>query len=111
MFASLVKTQQDFEHEKAKKILGPRPDTAPNRLLAYLFAHPALKEIREVKTKEKVVNFLKILNKRKIQITMLRSLSFRGIPEQPKILRMIVWKVLIGYLPIETHKWEQHIKA
>jgi TBC1 domain family member 13 len=64
-----------------------------------------------VKTKEKVVNFLKILNKRKIQITMLRSLSFRGIPEQPKILRMIVWKVLIGYLPTETHKWETHIKA
>ena len=42
---------------------------------------------------------------------MLRSLAFRGIPDQPKLLRAIVWKVLIGYLPTETHKWEQHVKA
>lgn len=42
---------------------------------------------------------------------MLRSLSFRGIPDQPKLLRAIVWKILIGYLPTETHKWEQHLKT
>ena len=48
---------------------------------------------------------------------MLRSLAFRGIPcgegDGPvniKILRIIVWKVIIGYLPTETHKWEQHMK-
>jgi hypothetical protein len=45
---------------------------------------------------------------------MLRSLAFRGIPcgqgdtggVNIKALRMIVWKVVIGYLPTETHKWE-----
>lgn len=48
---------------------------------------------------------------------MLRSLAFRGIPcgegdsgVTIKALRMIVWKVIIGYLPTETHKWEQHMK-
>ena len=42
---------------------------------------------------------------------MLRSLSFRGIPSDVKLLRTVVWKVLIGYLPTETHKWEPHMKA
>ena len=41
---------------------------------------------------------------------MLRSLAFRGIPDEVRPLRSIVWKVLIGYLPLETHKWEQHLK-
>ena len=65
-FASLSKTIQDQEHDKAKLILGPKPETAPNRILAYLFSHPSLLLIREIKTKEKVVQFLKILNKCKI---------------------------------------------
>jgi hypothetical protein len=103
---NLIKTVQEQEHDRAKLILGPKPENAPNRVLGHLFAHPQLQAIREIKTKEKVVNFLKILNKRKIQITMLRSLSFRGIPGELKLLRSVVWKVLIGYLPTETHKWE-----
>ena len=84
---------------------------APNLLLQRLFDHPNLKTIKDVKTKTQVINFMKILNKRKIPITMLRSLSFRGIPgDNIQLLRTIVWKVLIGYLPTETHKWETHMK-
>lgn len=41
---------------------------------------------------------------------MLRSLAFRGIPTAVRPLRRIVWMILIGYLPLETHKWEQHIR-
>ena len=48
---------------------------------------------------------MKIINRRKIEIAMLRSLSFRGIPSEIKGLRPIIWKVLIGYLPRETGKW------
>ena len=77
---TLVKSRSELEHESAKKIMGPRPEHAPNRLLSQLFEHPHLQNIKDVKTKEKTVNFMKILNKRKIPITMLRSLSFRGIP-------------------------------
>jgi hypothetical protein len=62
-----------------------------------------------LKTRETVINFLKILNRRKIEIAMLRSLSFRGIPSGIKGLRSIVWKVLIGYLPRETKKWEETV--
>ena len=63
-----------------------------------------------LKTKETVINFLKILNRRKIEIAMLRSLSFRGIPSDIKGLRPIAWKVLIGYLPRETKKWDEVMK-
>ena len=65
-FATFARSTEDYEFDKAKKILGPKPETAPNRILAYLFAHPAIPQIKEVKTKEKVVNLLKVLNKRKI---------------------------------------------
>ena len=41
---------------------------------------------------------------------MLRSLSFRGIPSEVKGLRPLVWKILLGYLPKETAKWESIIK-
>jgi hypothetical protein len=85
--------------------------------LSYLFSHPGIQKIKDKSTKGRLIDFLKVLNKRKIQITMLRSLAFRGIPcgegDGPvtiKILRTIVWKVIIGYLPTETHKWEQHMK-
>jgi hypothetical protein len=53
---------------------------------------------------------MKVLNKRKINITMLRSLSFRGIPSDVKGLRPIVWRVLLNYLPLETGKWESFLK-
>ena len=67
-------------------------------------------ELGVLKTKETVINFLKILNRRKIEIAMLRSLSFRGIPTEIKGLRPIAWKVLIAYLPRETKKWEETMK-
>jgi hypothetical protein len=67
-------------------------------------------ELGVLKTKETVINFLKILNRRKIEIAMLRSLSFRGIPTEIKGLRSIAWKVLIAYLPRETKKWEETMK-
>jgi hypothetical protein len=37
---SFIKSVEEVEFEKAKKILGPKPESAPNRILAYLFAHP-----------------------------------------------------------------------
>lgn len=63
-----------------------------------------------LKVKESVINFLKILNRRKVEIAMLRSLAFRGIPSEIKGLRPLVWKVLLGYLPRETAKWESVMK-
>ena len=60
--------------------------------------------------KERSVNIMKVLSKRRIDITMLRSLSFRGIPSEVKGLRPVVWRVLLGYLPRETAKWESFLK-
>jgi hypothetical protein len=53
---------------------------------------------------------MKILNKRRINMTMLRSLAFRGIPSEVTLLRPIVWRVLLGHLPKETAKWEQTMR-
>ena len=63
------------------------------------------KDYQSLKTKEIVINFIKIINRKKIEISMLRSLSFRGIPSQIKGLRPLVWKILLEYLPRDTSKW------
>jgi len=42
---------------------------------------------------------------------MLKSLAFRGIPSEIKGLRPLVWKVLLGYLPRETAKWENVMRS
>lgn len=60
--------------------------------------------------KERTVNLMKVLCKRKINITMLRSLSFRGIPSEIRSLRPIIWRVLLNYLPKETSKWDSFVK-
>jgi TBC1 domain family member 13 len=60
--------------------------------------------------KERVINFMKILGKRRINMTMLRSLAFRGVPSDVPGLRPIVWRVILGYLPRETSKWDAYLK-
>ena len=41
---------------------------------------------------------------------MLRSLCFRGVPNEVPNLRPIIWRVLLGHLPRETAKWDQTLK-
>jgi len=53
---------------------------------------------------------MKILAKRRINMTMLRSLAFRGIPSEVPLLRPLVWRVLLGHLPKETARWEQAMR-
>jgi hypothetical protein len=48
------------------KMRGPNPETAPNRLLQHLFSLPELQKIQDKSTKGRVIDYLKILNKRKI---------------------------------------------
>ena len=88
----------------------PKPETAPNKFLAKLFDSPQVNTIQTFWIKERVINFMKILGKRRINMIMLRSLAFRGVPNEVQGLRSVVWRVLLGYLPRETAKWEQFLK-
>ncbi len=88
----------------------PKPESAPNKFLERLFRAPQTEAIDTFWVKERVVNFMKILGKRRINMVMLRSLAFRGVPNEVPGLRPIVWRVLLGYLPRETAKWELHLK-
>lgn len=99
------------ERKRLEALQVPRVEQARNTLISELIwsvkVSPLVNsnDIAILKTKETVINFLKIINRRKIEIAMLRSLSFRGIPFEIKGLRPLVWKVLIGYLPRETADW------
>lgn len=94
----------------------PAEEKASNELIKELIvsfnmsAFANTNDFEKLKTKETIINFIKILNRRKVDIAMLRSLSFRGIPNEIKGLRPLVWKVLLGYLPRETSKWEDEMR-
>ena len=57
-------------------------------------------------TYERTGLFLKVLNKAKINLVCLKSISFRGIPSECNGLRGVIWRLMLGYLPIETNRWE-----
>jgi hypothetical protein len=37
-----MQTPKEAEFDEARKMLGPKPETAPNRILACLFSHPGI---------------------------------------------------------------------
>lgn len=58
------------------------------------------------KVQEKKEKFMELLKKSPIDIKSLRLLSFTGIPDEFPQLRSLIWKLLIGYLPLDVTKWE-----
>ncbi len=93
-----------------------QPEVADVELTKYLRGSPANKYIRPLfyqrvseACSERTGLFLKVLNRPKINLVYLRSISFRGIPSECKGLRGIVWRLLLGLLPADTKSWEQVI--
>jgi hypothetical protein len=60
---------------------------------------------------ERVSSFVKILNKTKINMVLLKSLSFGGVPNECRGLRGVVWRLLFNCLPPEPQKWEHALKT
>jgi len=58
----------------------------------------------------RILMFVKVLNLEPINITLLRSLAFRGIPEECKGLRTLVWNILLGYLGDRPSKWDEEME-
>ncbi len=59
---------------------------------------------------ERISNFLKILNKTKVNMVLLKSLAFAGVPTECTGLRGVVWRLLFGQLPVEPQKWESFLQ-
>ncbi|CAD8135682.1 unnamed protein product [Paramecium octaurelia] len=60
-------------------------------------------------TKSRIEKFLEILDKPKINLNELKKLSNFGVPDDIKGLRSLVWKLLLGYLPVDRTKWNSTI--
>ena len=41
----------------------------------------------------------------------LQKLTFNGIPNYVKCLRPIVWRILLGSLPVDTNDWTKQIET
>ena len=63
------------------------------------------------KTRDRIVYFLKALNRTKIMLPSLRHLAFQGIPDEVKSLRPLVWRLLLNYLPLRPEEWMSYIKS
>ena len=49
--------------------------------------------------------------KRKIKLSQLQDIAFYGVPDSPKGLRSITWRVLLGLLPLSTSQWPDRLKS
>eukprot|EP00826_Nyctotherus_ovalis_P002758 TRINITY_DN10555_c0_g3_i2.p1 TRINITY_DN10555_c0_g3~~TRINITY_DN10555_c0_g3_i2.p1 ORF type:complete len:414 (+),score=112.91 TRINITY_DN10555_c0_g3_i2:73-1314(+) len=78
---------------------------AKNRIIEILLSQEVPKQ-----SLQRTAQFLKILNKTKINLVLLKSLSFGGIPAECEGLRGVVWRLLFGQLPPETAKWEEFLR-
>ena len=65
---------------------------------------------KNLRTSKKVVErskyILNILQGPKINLHTLQAVCFHGIPDELSSLRALCWKVLLGYLPENTSKWQ-----
>lgn len=74
-----------------------------NEILAHLFKKLPSKIPK--KAKKRVVFFLKAINRDTIDMTSLKAVAFRGVPDEVRSLRGVVWRLLLNYLPNKTSKW------
>ena len=64
------------------------------------------------KVKERVQYFIKAFTKfDPLNIKMIKSIAFYGVPDEIRSLRPIVWRVLLGYFPAEKSKWSEILKS
>lgn len=58
------------------------------------------------KVKERVKHFVKALTEfDPLNIKMIKSLAFYGIPDEIRSLRPLIWRILFGYFPADKFKW------
>jgi len=80
--------------------------------------HPPANRFIEALFKQKVNKscfgrtgiFLRTLNQPRINLVCLKSYAFRGIPNECIGLRVIIWRILLNYLPAETNTWDDFLQ-
>ena len=40
----------------------------------------------------------------------IKAISEKGIPDDPQMLRALIWKINLGYLSLENDNWEEYLK-
>ena len=40
----------------------------------------------------------------------IKTISEKGIPDDPQMLRALIWKINLGYLSLENDNWEEYLK-
>jgi hypothetical protein len=46
-----------------------------------------------------------------VQRALLHSLAFKGIPDEAQALRPLVWRLLLGYVPLHRSQWEDELRS
>jgi hypothetical protein len=75
-----------------------------------LLSNKQLEAQGSLKVREQGSSILRALNQEEIDLTQLQSLTFNGIPDEIKGLRPLIWRILLGHLPLETSTWDEHLE-
>ena len=63
------------------------------------------------KAVDRIKYILEILHMPQINVPSLQAICFQGIPDGCRGLRSLCWKVLVGYLPEKTAKWQENLNT
>ena len=102
---------QQPQQRAVKKHVPPSYPPPPPPVLAVPQAQKARPKQPSILTpSEREIAYRKAVRMEVVDMDVVRSLAFYGIPDTPD-LRPIFWKLLLGYLPPETAAWEKHLAA
>lgn len=77
----------------------------------YLYDEMEKQKIYSSKIKDRINLFLKALTRfDPLNLKMICSLSFHGIPDEIRPLRALYWRIILGYLPENKNKWSMLIE-
>ena len=68
-----------------------------------------INNISSEKIKIRILEIIKILNSSNIDFLLLKKMIFEGLPDDVPSLRSLGWKIIMNYLPLNVHQWENHI--
>jgi len=86
------------------------PAQAPNKIIKSLIERVNLDKLAHGRIRNHSIKLINELSKAKIDFSTLQLLSFQGIPDEITGLRPIIWRVLLGFLPLCTSDWESTLQ-
>ena len=82
-------------------------ECANNNFLSFILSKFNI--IYSNKTKNNILNIVRILNSKNIDIFSLKKIVFNGLPDDINCIRSLIWKILLNTLSLNINEWNDNL--